>query len=116
MQINGKQVGDVEIICPCGRLDAYTSTEVETKLNSLIDSARVQLVVSFEQLEYISSSGLRVLLATLKKVRKQHGDIKLSGLKTQVKEVFDLAGFTQLFTIVETEQKAVESFKKTGTT
>jgi anti-sigma B factor antagonist len=112
MQINGKAVGDVEVICPCGRLDAYSSSEVETRLNALIDAAHVQLVVSLEELEYISSSGLRVLLATLKKVRKQNGDIRLAGLKTQVREVFDLAGFTQLFTIVDNETSAVESFRK----
>jgi anti-sigma B factor antagonist len=112
MQINWKAIGDVEVICPCGRLDAYNSGEVETKLNSLIDAARLQLVVSFEELDYISSSGLRVLLATLKKVRKQHGDIRLAALKANVKEVFDMAGFSQLFTIVENEETAVESFKK----
>jgi anti-sigma B factor antagonist len=112
MQINGKAVGDVEIICPCGRMDAYSSCEVENKLNSLIDTARIQLVVSLKELEYISSSGLRVFLATLKKVRKQHGDIRLSGLTTQVKEVFDMAGFTRLFTILESEESAVDSYKK----
>jgi anti-sigma B factor antagonist len=114
MQMNWKAIGDVEVICPCGRLDAYSSGEIENKLNSLIDSARVQLVVSFEELEYISSSGLRVLLATLKRVRKQHGDIRLSGLKSQVREVFDMAGFSQLFTILENEKTAVESYKKPG--
>ena len=112
MQINGKAIGEVEVICPCGRLDAYNSSEIETKLNSLIDAAKVQLVVSFEQLDYISSSGLRVLLATLKKVRKQHGDIRLACLKSNIKEVFDMAGFSQLFTIVDNEETAVKSFTK----
>jgi anti-sigma B factor antagonist len=112
MQINWNSIGEVEVICPCGRLDAYNSGEVENKLNSLIDAARVKLVVSFKELDYISSSGLRVLLATLKKVRKQQGDIRLACLKSSVKEVFDMAGFTQLFTIVDNEEAAVESYKK----
>jgi anti-sigma B factor antagonist len=112
MQITWKAIGEVEVICPCGRLDAYTSSEIENKLNSLIDAARVQLVVSFQELDYISSSGLRVLLATLKKVRKQHGDIRLACLKSNVKEVFDMAGFSQLFAILDNEEAAVESFKK----
>jgi anti-sigma B factor antagonist len=110
MQIDWKAVGEVEVICPCGRLDAYNSTEIENKLNSLIDSAKVKLVISFKELDYISSSGLRVLLATLKKVRKQQGDIRLACLKANVREVFELAGFTQLFTITENEETAVESF------
>lgn len=110
MEINWKEVKGVGILSPCGRLDAYASNEIETKLNSLIDTAKVKLVVSFEKLDYISSSGLRVLLATLKKVRKQNGDIRLACLKPQVKEVFDMAGFSQLFTIVDVEQTAVDSF------
>jgi len=67
-------------------------------------------VVSLDKLEYISSSGLRVLLATLKKVRKQQGDIRLACLKSNIKEVFDISGFTQLFNISDTEETAVDSF------
>jgi len=83
---------------------------VESKLNSLIDAGQARLVVSLDKLEYISSSGLRVLLATLKKVRKQQGDIRLACLKSNIKEVFDISGFTQLFNISDTEETAVDSF------
>jgi anti-sigma B factor antagonist len=112
MLIQGKTVGDIDVIAPHGRLDATTAIEIEAQLNSLIDAARLKLVVSLEELEYISSSGLRVFLASLKKIRKQHGDLRLAGLQTQVKEVFDMAGFSGLFTIAEDEQAAVESYKK----
>jgi anti-sigma B factor antagonist len=61
-------------------------------------------------LEYISSSGLRVFLAALKKVRKQQGDMKLADLKPFIKEIFDIAGFTQLFNILDNEEAAVNSF------
>jgi len=76
----------------------------------LIDAGQARLVVSLDKLEYISSSGLRVLLATLKKVRKQQGDIRLACLKSNIKEVFDISGFTQLFNISDTEETAVDSF------
>jgi len=112
MQINRKAVDEIEIISPCGRLDAYNSSEIETKLNALIDAAKIKLVVSLKELDYISSSGLRVLLTTLKKVRKQHGDICLACLKSNVREVFDTAGFSQLFIITDDEEAAVEKFKK----
>lgn len=76
----------------------------------MIDAGQARLVVSLDKLEYISSSGLRVLLATLKKVRKQQGDIRLACLKSNIKEVFDISGFTQLFNISDTEETAVDSF------
>jgi anti-sigma B factor antagonist len=110
VEILEKKTGNVNVISLSGRLDAYSANDVERKLDSLIDAEQVRLVINFEQLEYISSSGLRVLLATLKKVRKQQGDIKLACLKPYIKEVFDIAEFTQLFTILDTEEAAVNSF------
>lgn len=110
MEISVKKMGDVDIISLSGRLDAYAANDLERKLDSLIDADQVQLVVNLGGLEYISSSGLRVLLAALKKVRKQQGDIKLACLKPYIKEVFDIAGFTQLFTIFDAEEAAVSSF------
>lgn len=110
MEILEQKIGNVNIISLSGRLDAYSANDLERKLDSLIDADQVQLVVNLGRLEYISSSGLRVLLAALKKVRKQQGDIKLACLKPYIKEVFDIAGFTQLFTIFDAEEAAVSSF------
>jgi len=112
MEILQKEIGNVNVISLSGRLDAYSANDVEMKLNSLIDAGQVRLVVSLDKLEYISSSGLRVLLATLKKARKQQGDIRLACLKSYIKEVFDIAGFTQLFNILDTEETAIDSFKE----
>lgn len=93
-----------------GRLDAYTAGEVEKKLDSLVESGQVKLVANLEKLEYISSSGLRVFLTQLKKVRKLQGDIKLACMKPYIREVFDIAGFTQLFSIYDSENSAVDNF------
>jgi len=85
---------------------------VEKKLDSSFTSAKTKLVVNMKGLEYISSSGLRVLLAALKKMRKQQGDIRLACLQPYVKEVFDVAGFTQLFKMFDEEEEAINSFKE----
>ena len=112
MEIIEKKIGGVCIVALGGRLDAYVSNDFEQKLNALIDADEVYLVVSLEKLDYISSSGLRVLLASLKKVRKREGDIKLAGMKPHIKEVFDVAGFSQLFSIYDLEDVAVQAFNK----
>jgi anti-sigma B factor antagonist len=111
MEIIVSKSGQIDILCPIGRLDAYAANEVEKKLNELIDTAQFNLLVNLEKLEYISSSGLRVLLAALKKTRKQQGDIRLACLQPYVKEVFDIAGFSQLFKMFDKEEDAVNSFK-----
>jgi anti-sigma B factor antagonist len=111
MQIEDKQVGDVNVLYLVGRLDASAANDVEEKLNSAALKTPLNLVVCMDKLEYISSSGLRVLLASLKEARKQQGDVRLAGLQPYVKEVFDIAGFTQLFQIFEKVEDAVSSYK-----
>ena len=110
MGIGEKKVGNVTVLSLSGRLDAYSATEVEKKLDSLIEAGQACLAIDLEKLEYISSSGLRVFLATLKKTRKQQGDIKLACMKPFIKEVFDIAGFSQLFNIFDTQEAAVSGF------
>jgi anti-sigma B factor antagonist len=112
MEIIEKKISNVSIVSLGGRLDAYASSDVEQKLNALVDADEVCLVVNMERLDYISSSGLRVLLTSLKKVRKREGDIKLACLKPLIKEVFDVAGFSQLFSIYDLEDVAVQAFDK----
>lgn len=114
MEIPDKNVGNVYVVALSGRLDTYCAGDVERKLNSLIDSAKVCLVVNFADLAYISSSGLRVLLAALKKARKQQGDVKLAAMQPYIKEVFDIAGFTQLFNLFDTEDAAIAAFEGAG--
>jgi len=112
MEIVEKKLGRVNVISLSGRLDAYSATEVEKKLDSLIEAGQPRLVIDLEKLEYISSSGLRVFLAALKKTRKLQGDIKLACMKPFIKEVFDIAGFSQLFNIFDTQEAAVSGFSE----
>ena len=110
MEITEKTVNDVEIVFLMGRLDAYNSNLVENKFNEVIDSGKVKMVADFSGVEYISSSGLRVMLSSLKKLNQLEGTLKLSSLQPYVLEVFEIAGFTQLFEIYDSEDEAVSSF------
>ena len=111
MEIAEKKAGNVNVLYLIGRLDAYAASDVEKKLNSETDRTPVNLVICLEKLDYISSSGLRVLLTGLKKARKQQGDVRLTSLQPGVKEVFDIAGFTQLFKMFEKEDDAINSYE-----
>lgn len=110
MDMEEKKADEVCIITLNGRLDAYSSNELEKKVNMLIDNGCRGIVINFEGVDYISSSGLRVILSAVKKLRKMQGDVKLACLKPYVKEVFDISGFTQLFEIYPQEEEAINSF------
>ncbi|HOO54703.1 MAG TPA: STAS domain-containing protein [Methanothrix sp.] len=112
MKIDDKSSGDVKIVSPAGRLDASSSEELKARMEGLIGDGCRKMVLNFDGVEYISSSGLRVMLASLKQLRKTGGDLKLASLKPYVRETFEIAGFTQLFEIYDGEDEAVAEFGK----
>lgn len=103
-----KAEGDIKIPVIIPRVDAHTAKEVEAKLNDLVNGGNKKIVCDFSQNDYISSAGLRVFLQMLKVMQKSGGKIVLCALKPQVKEVFDMAGFSQLFRIFDTQEQAVK--------
>ena len=80
-----------------GRLDTVTSLELETALADDMPTAK-EVIMDLEKLEYISSAGLRVLLATQKVMAKQ-GSMKVINVNDAVMEIFEVTGFSDILTI-----------------
>jgi anti-sigma B factor antagonist len=110
MQISRKEEKGIHIFSLDGRFDAHSAGDVEKELNLTISKGARKLLLDMDGVEYISSAGLRVLLAVAKKLKKEEGEIKICCLKPYVKEVFDIAGFTQIFKIYDTTEKAIREF------
>lgn len=110
MEINQEKQNQVNIVSLKGRLDASTSPELETTLNGLIAAGETKILVDCRELEYISSAGLRVLLASAKQTKKHNGSISLCSLSPNVKQVFEISGFTSIFPISATREEAVRAF------
>lgn len=79
-----------------GRLDTTTAPELEASLGQYEEN---NIVLDFENLEYISSAGLRVLLSTLKKIKKAQGSMKILNSNESVLEVFEITGFKKIFNL-----------------
>ena len=84
----------VEIV---GRLDTITAPALDKTINEDMGEVK-NLVLDLTGMEYISSAGLRVLLAAQKKMQKI-GSMKVTGVREEVMEVFDMTGFTDILTI-----------------
>ena len=80
-----------------GRLDTTTAPQLETELGAVL-SGVTDLKFDLEKLDYISSAGLRVLLSTQKTMNKQ-GKMVISNASAEVKEIFDVTGFSDILTI-----------------
>ena len=102
MTINKKmEATKLEILLE-GRLDTTTSPMLEAELKQSIEGI-TELVFDFEKLEYISSAGLRILLAAQKIMNKQ-GNMVVQYVNEIVAEVFEVTGFSDILTI-EQKQK-----------
>jgi anti-sigma B factor antagonist len=99
MQIREEALGDTYIISIQGRMDTITSKDVELKLDTAINEKRAKIIINLEGVDYISSVGLRVLVAALKKQRQNQGILELMDLQPFVQNVFKITGLDKIFSI-----------------
>lgn len=97
MKINQKLNGTNLLISLDGRLDTTTAPELEAVLKEALEGI-TSLTLDFNNLVYISSAGLRVILSTQKRMAKQ-GSMKIINTNQDVKDVFDMTGFSDIITI-----------------
>ena len=97
MTINKTQDGSNLTIALEGRLDTTTAPQLEEELKASLDNV-TDLTLDFQQLEYISSAGLRVILGAQKTMQKK-GSMKVLHVNSDIMEVFDITGFSDILTI-----------------
>ena len=97
-QITKEMDGEILAVHINGDLNVKTSPILEDELRNSISGVK-ELLLDFTDVEYISSAGLRVLLAMEKSMRRQGGKMKLQHVNAAVKEIIRLAGFLQVMTI-----------------
>ena len=99
MDITINQVEDRLVVTLIGDLDNAASSQAERSLAPVYDFTDGDILIDCTQLNYISSSGLRIMLNIYKHTRANGHKAILKGLSEDVKEVFQLSGFLQLFNI-----------------
>tara|TARA_B100000683_G_scaffold259930_2_gene284225 strand:+ start:5249 stop:5653 length:405 start_codon:yes stop_codon:yes gene_type:complete len=105
-----KQVEDKLIVYLEGRLDVSVANEVEEELSRLIDQENQKhIILNMDKVEYMSSSGFRACIATLRKLNARDGSLKLTNIRPSVKRIFDVIELTSLFDIYESEEEALKA-------
>lgn len=110
MNIATRSLEDIVIASLSGRLDTQTSGPASEEM-SRIASGASKLLLNLEELEFISSAGLRVLLRTAKQLTGSGGTMRLCCANGTVKEVMDIAGFAGLLDLHDSEQDALSAFR-----
>jgi anti-sigma B factor antagonist len=107
MEIKTRNEKGAAIISVNGRVDTTTAPVLEQAINDEIENGNRKLLLNFALVTYISSGGLRVLLATAKKLRNPGDNFALCCLSPEVLKIFRLAGFTSIFSISLYEEEAL---------
>lgn len=110
MEILEKKINDIVVLMLKGRLDASTIKDVKEKVTSLAEEKRVKLVIDLGSVDFIDSSGLGILVASLRTVNKVGGDIKIASLQDRIRSIFELTRLHRLFDIFDDSNAAAKSF------
>ncbi len=107
MNITTKSIAQGSLVTIEGRIDTTNYNEFENKMNQLFEEKVTAIYLDCRGLSYISSSGLRVFLTVQKKMMSTGGKFLLFAMQPTIKEIFDISGFSSIFSIFDTEEAAL---------
>lgn len=110
MEIQHRERDGISILDFSGNLDTNNSPAAESEVNRLIESGNERILFNFKDLNFIASSGLRILLASAKKLKLTGGRMIVCSLNETVQEVFDISGFASILNLASDEDEALSSF------
>ncbi len=107
MEINAAKEKNALIVSVKGKIDAISAPEFEKQLEDWMNQGETDFIINLDELDYISSAGLRSVLVTAKKLKVKNGRIFLAALTDVVKDVFDISGFSSIIPIYESVESAL---------
>ncbi len=111
MEIKNEKKNNITIISPVGRIDTSTAREFEEGVMKYLVSG-TQVMISFSEVNYISSAGLRVILMAGKKLNSTKGKLALINMPDKIYTVFKMSGFDKIikiYTDFDTAKAAFDS-------
>lgn len=110
MELRTQVYQRVTVVTVSGRVDSASASDLEAELKKQMDEGKVSLVLDLSGVDFLSSSGLRVLVTVLKSVRKSGGDLRLAQPSQRATDAIDLAGLDVLFQSFPDREAAIASF------
>ncbi|MHC4104681.1 MAG: STAS domain-containing protein [Planctomycetota bacterium] len=107
MKITTRDSNDITVVMFEGELDTLAAPDAKSELNKMRARGAKKIILDLEKLDFITSSGLRVLLATAQELNDVSGELRVCNLNETVQEVFDISGFSTLLMVFENEAKAM---------
>ena len=111
MQLQESEVGNILILEPEGHLDTAAAGPLEQDILQRIEGGARHILLDCSRLEYVNSSGLKVILIAAKKLDSLGGKLVLCGLAPNVLMIFEMIGFTKILSIHGTREEALAALQ-----
>ncbi len=112
LTIDMEVIGEVLCIRLRGELDHHTAEELKYKASHLIEKNRIKhIILNLEELSFMDSSGLGVILGRYKQIKQNHGEMVVCAISSSVKRLFEMSG---LFKIIKQEVSEENALQRLG--
>lgn len=101
LELTDKMLGKAEVVAAKGRIDSASSRLLDAHCRDLLRAGCKCLVFDFTNLQFVSSEGLRTLLGLSKCIRASGGKLIFTGIQGNIRDMFDIAGFLDVFPVVD---------------
>lgn len=106
-EVVGFGKGEAQCIRVCGYLDAGNIQQFEVRINEVVGDAAKNIIVDLEELEYINSAGIGVLLNAWSHLSQIEGSLQIANMPVSIRRIFDVLGFSKVITIADSLEAAL---------
>ncbi|WP_295162556.1 STAS domain-containing protein [uncultured Brachyspira sp.] len=110
MNLNIQDKGKVKVVSLAGKLDVNLSVSIESELEQLVESGSVNLILELSGIEYLSSSGIRVFISIMRKIKDKNGRLVLAQVPDIIKKILKTVELEDLFEVYDNVDDAAASF------
>ena len=109
LTLSTREVGGRTVVAVGGEIDVYTAPKLRDTITELVAAGSYDLIIDMEQVEFLDSTGLGVLVGGLKRVRAHDGSLRLVCTQERILKIFRITGLTKVFPIHSTVDEAVSA-------
>ncbi|MCX8029553.1 MAG: STAS domain-containing protein [Brevinematales bacterium] len=104
--------GDIVIVYLEGRIDVQAALELEKQMSEIFNTNINKVIFDFQKVQHLSSSGIRVLISSLRRTTANKGGVKLSNVDQQIRKILKLVELENLFSYYDSVEDAIKAFKE----
>jgi anti-anti-sigma factor len=112
MEILSKVIESIPVIEIIGEVDLYNAKDLKDAIEEFLKTQQYEIVIDLSKVPFMDSSGIGTLVTSMYKLKKYHGNLKVTGVSGSVAKVFKLTGMESHLEIFTSVQDAVNSFKE----